>query len=720
MATKKEVKLVKKSEHTETKTQKAGSATLSVKVKSAEQEVEVKLVNKVIEKTKYGNIYKANLAYINSKKELKEAVEEYYDEMGTYDALQEQNNWDDVELEEFLYDDDMNLKNINYIEYYIRNNIYVVQEVFFVKKIVQEDNEGKISEEDINVTDNNISAIETEEVDKEADKGISYLDTISYKDVIDKLLESVGKEKAAEYKKIKTKSRKIKAKSGRTKWRKISESLKSWENYAEYTKTEIDKIINGSDDINPTNLTEWQKRVLERHRKGIKSEPYAWSPSTGFSHHLPNSEKEREYNKAYNEAKKQERAENRKAANENLAFVKSQYQIMQRIVQNQAYKQIQEIKRAKGYKFDVSALPLPPMPNIKLPQVQVTEWAGKEIFTPLLDPLAQKSKVVIEVEGDETGKKNFIRRPPDLSGLRNVKKGDYKISRNYFKAGCTLEFYPCLVAATYFQILVALTPIDEEYTYTKSEFHSNEKELIRNIRQMGRKINKKNMIQKYNELKQTYGNERNNYKGLTTQLQTWETKREIHHKIDNDIVRADWVLKFRGKEFKAFKSSRSGSYIEFEEDWFASYADQDSIYKIAGVIYDNVKDLDDFSQGFDCINLNPRKDMLEYGGYNAPTTEEHGLLTRRIGTRYHFEHGVTNKGYVYQAPAGFERITEDYYIKCLQANRGFATKFINTCTTDKYKGLQTKKQFMDENSKMFRRLKKLDPTLGAEFKPKGE
>lgn len=704
MATKKEVKLVKKSEHTETKTQKAGSATFSVKVKSTEQEVEVKeelkpLTEESTRTDREEGEKKANLAYVNNKDELSVAVEDFIYEEEIYERLEQDYNWTEKDCNEYFITKDGKFQNIKWVYYVYTKGGYFVTKVDFIAK---DERMAEILESDFILTEEELN------IDKMLEK------SAGVHDVIQGLIKDSEKGKWEErvrkggnldfYRKTKVRSGEHK---GRTKY--VVNAL-SPEGYKEWLEGAFG-----------TGTTKGHlERLSELYGIDINDvKPYKYSAATGIQHHKPDSEKEREYNKAYNEAKKQERAENRKAANENLAFVKSQYKVIENIVKNQAYKQIQEIKRAKGYKFDVSALPLPPMPNIKLPQVQVTEWAGKEIFTPLLDPLTQKSKVVIKVEGDETGKKDFIRRPPDLSGLRNVKKEDYKISRNYFKAGCTLEFYPCLVAATYFQILVALTPIDEEYTYTKSEFHSNEKELIRNIRQMGRKINKKNMVQKYNELKQTYGNERNNYKGLTTQLQTWETKREIHHKIDNDIVRADWVLKFRGKEFKAFKSSRSGSYIEFEEDWFASYADQDSIYKIASVIYDNVKDLDDFSKDFDCINLNPRKDMLEYGGYNEPTIEEHGLLTRRIGTRYGFEHGVTHKGYVYQAPAGFERITEDYYIKCLQSNRGFATKFINTCTKDKYKGLQTKKQFMDENSKMFRRLKKLDPTLGAEFKPKG-
>ncbi|MBO7715780.1 MAG: hypothetical protein J6S85_19615 [Methanobrevibacter sp.] len=484
-----------------------------------------------------------------------------------------------------------------------------------------------------------------------------------------------------------------------------------------------------------------QKRLKEIRKKRISLEveyqkslktalheviPYEYRNGT-ISHHKPLTKEEQAIKKAQQEENKKLREQARDARRAALQYVNTNYKLMENIIANKASKLLEKTAREKGINLHGFTIPLIKQnPTVKSPDVQITNFAGVKIVTPLLMPFPEAAKInkkipkelpIIDYRGTDI---DFIKRPPKISfektPANKTEGNDYKVPKNCLKLGISLEFYPILVLATYIQILVSLTPIDEEYDYEVVVGKTNERQLKRKLRKMGEHIIQRNMVDKGRELRNEFGSESDDYAALQSQIKVEFEKRTIHHNIDTDIVRADWVFHFRGHDFKAFESNRSSGQVHFEEDWFASTADQSSIMKIANVIYDTVKNEDNLSNEWTKENLNPRKDMLEYGGYKKPTINEYGKLTRRIGTKYGFEHGVTRKGYVYQAPAGFERITEDYYKKCLKASRGTATKFIKSCTNDKYHGLQTKKQFTDENNKMFKRLQKLDPSLGQDFR----
>lgn len=228
-----------------------------------------------------------------------------------------------------------------------------------------------------------------------------------------------------------------------------------------------------------------------------------------------------------------------------------------------------------------------------------------------------------------------------------------------------------LAVAKYFQILVSNTPIDEEYTYRGKVYNLDGLKLSDRQRAEWKRLAKerdkaraKNEVdeEKYKlhekavlELdyskasKITFDKAKLIQKQIDNILmnpeQDWT---ERLHKPDNDYVRGDWVLIFRGVRFKAFETSRSiGADVYFSKEDFEVVDDFNSITKIANIIQEKTKD-GVVGGGFKVTNDNPRAAMLEYGGY------EGGNSGPNIGSRY--AHGVKDK-HTWQAPKGFYRLT---------------------------------------------------------------
>lgn len=681
-------------------TKKSGATTITIKSKATKKEVVVKpqkIINERIYDEEHGRVYKASFSYIKSKKELLEALEEYLDEQDEVDNLMEDYGWDATKAEDFLYDDSFKPRNVYTAIYYnISNGEYVIEDIKYSQKKIQRHNDGLSIEEKDEENDESVdstthlSASETEE-SEQRDAMTKIERGESAEDIISETEKNKWKKRIEENnKKIPRRYRKTKNKKG------VSRGKVKYRLNALSPKEYIDEYYSGG-----------------KERNGGEWVPYKYSAATGLQHHKPGSQADIDSRNRYNKIRSELRAKDR----ENYSIIKQNFQHMKTLVVVKASKKLEELARRAGLSTQFSSSPYIAMPTLKTPaSVAVTEWAGTKIYTPLLNPLQEEARIQLQREKTKKLLERRAKKPyhPPIDMNKNL--GDYKLPsrQNLVKLGVTLEFYPCLVAATYFQILVSLTPIDEEYEYEKSEVRDNRREIIRRINSLEKGLARKTKDSTYQKLTDIYGSVLDDYKGLTNQLEVKVVTKHIKHKIDKDIVRADWILHFRGHEFKAFSSNRSSGQIEFEEDWFVSTGDLESIRRIANVIYQTVKDSDDLSTNWDCENINPRKDMLEYGGYKYSTKNDAGMLTRRIGTspKYHFEHGVMASGYVYQAPAGFERITKIYYLKLLHANRGFATKFINTCSTDKYHNLQTKKQFTDLNNKMFKKLKNINPHLG--------
>jgi hypothetical protein len=213
-----------------------------------------------------------------------------------------------------------------------------------------------------------------------------------------------------------------------------------------------------------------------------------------------------------------------------------------------------------------------------------------------------------------------------------------------------------MAVAKYFQILVANTPMDDEYKYKDfndptnvySEEQRARKAFIRKkLEELRTKPKKKKTQKDYDreyflqdKLETFYEQDRENKMGIVTRT----------HKPDKDYVRGDWILTFRGVRFKAFETARGTSAdVYFSMDDFKVVDDFKSITKIAQIIQEKTKD-GVIGGGFKVSNDNPRAAMLEYGGYDA---DDSGPF---VGTKYGHKHGV-NDSHVWQAPKGFYRLT---------------------------------------------------------------
>lgn len=209
----------------------------------------------------------------------------------------------------------------------------------------------------------------------------------------------------------------------------------------------------------------------------------------------------------------------------------------------------------------------------------------------------------IENQGNETASKSPF---SDIGGKDYTEEAYEKLADIY---------RACYEAARFFQILVSGTPMDENY---------------------GTK----------------FGDE--------------EDAKTITHEPDSDIVRADWILHFRGEDFKAFESDNDAVFsgnMFFKKENFYIQDDEQATKEIATEIFyqttplkeeiiENIKAgraIDNDTNKYTVENINTRWKMLEYGGY---VDKEGKPLTtsKKAGERY--LHGLT-KGYTYQAPRGF-------------------------------------------------------------------
>ncbi len=228
-------------------------------------------------------------------------------------------------------------------------------------------------------------------------------------------------------------------------------------------------------------------------------------------------------------------------------------------------------------------------------------------------------------------------------------------------------YYGCLIAATFFQILVSNTPIDEDYTYTR----------LRKIKRRDRHIK---FTQDNNGTKFL-----RNAKDIADEILSKE-KIEIReepafHKADKKEVRGDWVLTFRDKNIKAYETEPERYAdtmkidITLKREYFEKKSDEESISKIANILHEITKDdeKNNLSLKFSYNNLNPRWKILELGGYSPIKEGE-----PRKGAKYGLLHGVKN-GFVYQAPKGFIRIVESLWNMTVNSGRwhGYISRFLN-------------------------------------------
>ncbi|MBQ0112962.1 MAG: hypothetical protein KBT03_07520, partial [Bacteroidales bacterium] len=223
----------------------------------------------------------------------------------------------------------------------------------------------------------------------------------------------------------------------------------------------------------------------------------------------------------------------------------------------------------------------------------------------------------------------------------------------------------CLGAAIFFQNLVANTPIDEEYTYQITRYKRRNRDENGRIR--------------YGKLTTGRGKDRTVVssesiaKNVMEGGQVEEYKVNAKHVPDNEEVRGDWVLTFRGMNFKAYETDEpkwvNPSYnigkinAYFRKSLFEKPNDIHSIMEIATILAKNTmqlnnSDVNKTDSTFEYINKNGRWALLEYGGYYEKDSEGNVKPSTSVpkqGAKH--THGTKN-GFVYQAPRGMLRITE--------------------------------------------------------------
>lgn len=249
-----------------------------------------------------------------------------------------------------------------------------------------------------------------------------------------------------------------------------------------------------------------------------------------------------------------------------------------------------------------------------------------------------------------------------LGGDQVTRLAGFNLAKNVKRARIQEE----LAVAKYFQILVSNTPMDEEYDYqsTEEKFSESQKEKWKEARAKRSEWTKKYWAANFDtasskqETLETHRIAREEalaeirkYDDIAATLEaSKEGFRTRIHKPDDDYVRGDWVLEFRGVKYQAFKTSRdSGASVFFDMEDFVTPDDDEAVKRIADVLH-NHEGNGIVGGGFKVKNDNPRAAMLEYGGYEA----EDG--TPKVGRPYGKEHGVKNK-HTYQAPKGFYRLT---------------------------------------------------------------
>jgi len=268
----------------------------------------------------------------------------------------------------------------------------------------------------------------------------------------------------------------------------------------------------------------------------------------------------------------------------------------------------------------------------------------------------------------------FFLDKKELKRIQRLKK--FKVSKKKYKrfnfpkgVSKSLDLYLCYYVASFFQQLVANTPLDEDYNYSREKVGYDEQGAI--IR---------------------------------------SSIVEETHYADKEKVRGDWVLTYRGVGFKAFESKKpegaqSIPYsITFNEKYFYTPGDEGSVLAIAKIIQKNTvyNELEIAAPlNFSYDNINPRWKILEIGGYTRTTKDMD--QENRPGSRY--AHG-TRGGFTYQAPHGFVRLTEAFWNMNIRGNQW--GRFIKEIPKQ-----QTDLASMDKE--LLEKLKKYNPLIGAHF-----
>lgn len=200
--------------------------------------------------------------------------------------------------------------------------------------------------------------------------------------------------------------------------------------------------------------------------------------------------------------------------------------------------------------------------------------------------------------------------------------------------------YGDVLAACFFQILVSNTPIDEPYKYKERRevYEFDDVSPYKDV-----------LIENESKTASAY------YQTTRTGKEIFEEREKTRKKVvkyidrvhipDKDVVRNDWVFRYKGKDFKPTDSEFEGC--------FDKKADYTSIRKIATIFKQHSMNSGIKGISFTYQNTNPRWEQLEYGGY----VQNYNSGPWKGTGKYGFEHGVKDH-FTYQAPNGWLRLIE--------------------------------------------------------------
>lgn len=268
--------------------------------------------------------------------------------------------------------------------------------------------------------------------------------------------------------------------------------------------------------------------------------------------------------------------------------------------------------------------------------------------------------------------------------FRKVRLKKISVPSEMVRSGIVDNYYGCVVAASFFQILVSNTPLDEEYDYETEE----EEIRTRNKRLRGKELDSTGRQTTY--IKDEWDFQED------VEVYTYKRKRKRHHTPDKDSVRLSWNLHYKGRTFTS---------KELEErcmNCFAKKADPASIESIAQYIHSKTKDSPLTNVNFTYDNSNKRWEWLEYGGYTSKNSGPYSGA--RYGSLY--QHGVTN-GFSWQAPKGYVRVAEALWNSLAESDFiwGSVATFLNNNLTQL--------DVSEVNSEIMQRLMRYDPDIGS-------
>lgn len=306
----------------------------------------------------------------------------------------------------------------------------------------------------------------------------------------------------------------------------------------------------------------------------------------------------------------------------------------------------------------------------------------------------EKSKGVASSKFLKTGTKSRIRGFVKTSNLRELGNPDNPflfqetsltatsemiVRMEWAKAAKTrrqTKIEAAFLAATFFQVLVANTPMDDFYTKKKT---ITVKRKVKETRQdvYDRMTKNDPLYKKRFTIKDLDKKDLDrDRRVIGEKVYTYE--REEEHEPDNDIIRGDWILNFQGIKIKAFPTDNAvDADYAFSVYDFLDPADETTIKKVA----EKILELTKYKKGnfnWYVENINERITDLEFGGYKKDKKSQgpsRGFLYKRL-------HGVTDGGFVYQAPRGFIRRIEARYNQYTLAAERIASKILKSSFKD--------------------------------------